>query len=261
MKYTLIDCYKNTSLSLRDPKESARRILVSFSDGPRVEILDDELAEYELNFIDQDTDEIAYRTTIKNNMWSAAATKYYVRWRIEVKSNGAIVLNESLDLKSKKVKVVLDSESLGDLLAFIGPVNEFQKKHGCELSCVVFNKALFPIFKKSYPNINFLDINERDSDYAAVYKVGYFEQWETRLKNNPKTLSLSNIANQVLGLPLMEYKPNLAFDKAPVPKKNAKKYVCIGMQSTAQCKYWNSKLGWDNVVKYLKSCGDMTCGV
>ena len=35
----------------------------------------------------------------------------------------------SFDAKDKTVKIVLDSESFGDLIAWIGAIDEFQKKH------------------------------------------------------------------------------------------------------------------------------------
>ena len=33
------------------------------------------------------------------------------------------------------------------------------------------------------------------------------------------------------------------------------KYVCIAVQSTLQCKYWNNPEGWQNVVDFLTSYG------
>ena len=37
-------------------------------------------------------------------------------------------------------------------------------------------------------------------------------------------------------------------------------YVCIGIQATAQAKYWNYEGGWNEIVKYLKEKNyDVVC--
>jgi len=43
----------------------------------------------------------------------------------------------------------------------------------------------------------------------------------------------------------------LADDSRPIPEP----YVCIGVQSSSQAKYWNNPDGWRGVVKFLKSLG------
>ena len=46
-----------------------------------------------------------------------------------------------------------------------------------------------------------------------------------------------------------------ALSKQVYIRKIKGKYVCIAVQSTAQCKYWNLKGGWDAIVKYLRKKG------
>lgn len=257
MKYTLIDSYKNTLLAPRDMNEVENRILFSFRTGPKVEVLGDIDTEYEIDFIDQDKGSIVYTTKIKNNMWTAANPKYYINWMVNVKKNGVLIAQETLNLSGKKVKVVLDTQSIGDFVAYIGAVSEFQKKHNCILTCVVFNAAIFDILKTSYSNITFVSVNEKDEDYYATYMVGWFIEWEGRIAKNPRGMSLGNVASNILGFGLTDFKPELKFSRK---KNEGKKYVCIGIQSTSQFKYWNNPTGWDDVVRHLKKLGyDVWC--
>lgn len=251
MKYELIDSYKNTALSPSDVGDLHNNIRITFVDGPKVNITGDIPLEYSVDFIDLDRSVVAYSTTIKNNMWCANNTKYFTNWKVVVKVDGSIVKEEILLLENKPVKVVLDTQSIGDLIAYIGAVNQFQLKHKCKLHCVVFNEELRNIFTNTYKNLTFSGVNERDEDYYAAYKIGWFTDWHGRALKSPQVMSLANISSSILGLGFAEFKPTLKFKRAT----SGKKYVCIGTQSTAQFKYWNNPTGWSEVVKYLKSLG------
>jgi len=252
MKYNLIDSYKNTVLSPKDSRVAKNRINITFIDGPRVEILGDIEEEYQVSFIDRDTNNLVYSSTIKNNMWSAVGIKYYTNWSVTVKRKDEILVTHDLNLAGKNVKIVLDSESIGDLFAYIGAVSEFQKKHNCRVHCVVFHRELLTLFKNSYSNINFVSVNERDEDFYAIYRIGWFNEWEGRLTKSPQHMCLGNIASDVLGFRRRDFKPVISYKQIPKP---AQKYVCIGVQSTAQFKYWNNPKGWDEVVAYLNKLG------
>jgi autotransporter strand-loop-strand O-heptosyltransferase len=240
-------------LSPTDVGDIHNNIRISFVDGPKVNITGDIPEEYTVDFIDLDKNSITYSTTIKNNMWCADNTKYFVNWKVVVKLGSTVVKEEKLTLENKPVKVVLDTQSIGDLIAYIGAVNEFQFKHKCQLHCVVFSEVMRNIFIENYKNISFSGVNERDEDYYAAYKIGWFSNWQGRARRNPQHMCLANIASDILGFGMVDFKPTFAFDRSK--KHGDKKYVCIGMQSTAQFKYWNNKTGWDEVVRYLKQLG------
>lgn len=252
MKYDLIDSYKNTVLSPKDSRIAKNRINITFTDGPRVEILGDNEEEYQVSFIDRDTSKLIYSSTIKNNMWTAVGVKYYVNWSVIVKRKDEIIDGHDFNLSGRNVKIILDTQSIGDLFAYIGAVSEFQKKWACQVHCVVFQPELFALFKNSYSNLKFVSVNERDEDYYAVYRIGWFNEWEGRLSKSPQQMCLANIASDVLGFKRRDFKPVISFKRLPKP---AQKYVCIGMQSTAQFKYWNNPKGWDEVVAYLNKLG------
>lgn len=253
MKYELINSYTNTSISPKDIGNLRNSINITFIDGAKVEITGQADEEYDVNFIDLDLGHSVYGTRIRNNMWCAPSQKHYVNWKIEVYKNGGLIKQEVLSLNGKKVKVIMDTQSMGDIIAYIGAVEAFRKKHGCQMYCVVFNADMRKILENSYKDIIFIAINDRDEDFYAVYKLGFFESWKGRLPQSPQHMSLADIAGFILGFGPLEFKPVLEFNKTK--RNNQKKYVCIGTQSTAQFKYWNNPNGWSEVIKYLNSIG------
>lgn len=260
MNYQLVSSYKDTPKLPREVGALTNTPHFSFIDGPKVEITGQADESYEVNFIDRTTGATVYTSNIKNNMWCASSLKYYVDWKLEVKRHGVVVAEEILNLKDKKVKVVFDTNSLGDIFAYVGAVDAFQVKHGCKMHCVIYPREVREIFSKSYENITFESNNDDNAKYYAVYTIGWFNDWEGRSHQNPRQISLANLAGSILGLGELEFKPKLPKKSFRETESPGKKYVCIAVQSTAQFKYWNNPTGWDDVVKYLKKLGyDVWC--
>lgn len=251
----IINHYQSSEKTVKDPKN---KIKVSFNRGAKINISGPVDKSYKVKFIDSDTNTVVYDSILNNTMWAAPNKKYFTNWRVEVfeilkDSSEVLVETHSLELKDKDVKIVLDTNSLGDLLAYIGAVDAFQRKHGCNLTCVVYHDELLDIFSKNYRNVNFVRKNDEDDKYYAVYVVGYFDanNWDGNLRDNPRRISLSTIAQSILGLPEVEIVPNIEI----IPTKSDKPYVCIATQSTTQAKYWNNADGWKTVINYLNSKG------
>jgi autotransporter strand-loop-strand O-heptosyltransferase len=252
----LIQHYSNSTIKYVDAKN---KINIWFPSGPKIEILGPVSKKYKVKFIDTETGHVTYETTLNNNMWAVSSIRYFCKWKIEVyemvgENWEKLELSHNLDLSNKNVKIVLDTGSLGDLMAYIGAVEEFRKLHKCNLTCVVYHDDLVKIFQNSYPEIRFYRYNDNNDLYYATYNVGYFDQnnWKGSAKEDPKTISLALIAPSILGLPRAEIKPKLKFKSNPKP---VGKYVCIGTHSTAQSKYWNNPDGWNKVVEYLNQKG------
>jgi autotransporter strand-loop-strand O-heptosyltransferase len=252
MKYELINSYTNTELNHREIGSIRNSINITFTDGAKVEITGQAVEEYEVKFIDIDSGQIIYGTSIKNNMWCAPSQKYYVNWKVEVRKNGGLIRQETLSLQEKRVKIVMETQSMGDIIAYIGAVEAFGKKHKCKTHCVVFNSSMRQLLEKSYKDITFLALNERDDQFYASYSLGFFDSWQGRLPRSPQHMSLAEIAGSILGFGEREFKPTFQFNKS---KNVNKKYVCISTQSTSQFKYWNNPVGWDEVIKHLNSIG------
>ena len=184
-------------------------------------------------------------------MWCMPNMKYFIDWEITVtdlSNNEESVIN--LDLNGKNVKIINDSPSLGDFIAWVPYVDKFQKTHNCKLDFYTPNTDLF---KEVYPNINFLTYNAVSlKEYYATYKLGCFMS-DTSRQYSPKDYklqSLQQITAEVLGFEYEDIVPNKL--KSTRGSTFSKKYVCIATQSTSQCKYWTSE-GWQKTVDYLKS--------
>lgn len=229
-------------------------ITATFFPSPKIEILGSNQINYKIKFIDKQTENNEYESEISTNMWSRCDIKRFCDWRISVEN---LQTNElkyyDFDASNKRIKIINESPSLGDLIAWVPYVEEFRKKNNCKVDFFTVNKD---IFEKSYPEINFKDYDAVDNgDYYTSYTLGfYLKDQNLFYKNDIRTLNLQKIACETLGLEYREIKPKLNIEfKA---KRNIQdKYVCIATQSTAQCKYWNNKTGWAKTVEYLKQLG------
>lgn len=233
------------------------KINYNFHNGAFLEILGDKKSEYEVSFIDKKDNSIPYRTIIQANNWTHCNKCHYVDYKIIVKEKGNIIFEHDLNLKDKKVYINFDTKSIGDHLAWMPCVEQFRKKHSCEIYCSTFFDGLF---KDTYPELNFIKHSDQNSyPFYAKYNFGYFVKNEKARTIHPATLSLQEVACDILGLEhTRNVKPKLNLKNTGSNFK--KPYVCFAMQSTSQAKYWNNKDGWRKVVDYLNSKGfDAVC--
>ena len=148
--------------------------------------------------------------------------------------------------------VKFDSSSLGDSIAWMGVVEEFRKQTDAEVYCSTHHNDLF---ESSYGNIKFfpMDYSFTRPDVQEI-NIGYYDKGQ---EQSPKTQPLQKIASDVLGL---EWNGHIQTTIEQHKPQTEKPYVCIAVQSTAQCKYWNNKEGWNTVIEYLNKKGyDVYC--
>jgi autotransporter strand-loop-strand O-heptosyltransferase len=252
MKHKLLQHYNNT---IQLKKKLSAKMNFNNIDGMFAEILGGEDTSYGVRFINTDTNAIEYETKLSKNCWARASTKYFVNWKVEIENNktGEVHTHE-LNLKDKRVYISLESKSLGDTIAWFPYVEEFRKKHDCQMVCSTFwNK----FFEGTYPDIEFVDPGETVDNLAAMYNVGLFYDGDGKLdkfrhRNNPLARPLQAIAADILGLEYKEVKPRIV---SPIVPKIESKQVTIAIHSTAQAKYWNNPTGWQEVVDWLISRG------
>ena len=227
------------------------QILVSFLDGPRVEVVGDYPREYLVEFLNTNN-EVIYSSKISNGMWTACGKKYFMNWKIRV--NGEIV--HELDLNEKEVMICLESKSLGDTIAWAPYAVDFQKKHNCKVIVSTFHNHFFENLE-NYKNIKFIKPGESHSCYA-LYRLGWFRDSDGLLRNfdlYPNTLNtipLQQTATDILGLPY--YEMSYGIDYKPKPKPIKKKYIVFGPQATAGCKEWVYEY-WCQLSKMIKDIG------
>jgi autotransporter strand-loop-strand O-heptosyltransferase len=145
--------------------------------------------------------------------------------------------------------------TLGDTMGWFPYAVKFQARHQCRLTCAM-GGLLIPLFREAYPHITFITHEEVDpARYYATYNIGlYFGDKDcVHQPCDFRFVGLHRTAGYILGVDPTEAPPliTLADDSRPIPEP----YVCIAVQSTTQCKYWNNPNGWREVVGFLKQCG------
>ena len=228
-------------------------VTIHFVDGPFVEIKGNVDAEYNVSFIDSDTETMEFKTKLKTNTWARANRKWFTNWKILVENNGIVIQDYQLNFSGKRVFIVFESSSLGDTLAWIPYVEEFRKKHNCNVVVSTFQNRLF---ESVYPEIEFVEPGSVVYNLYAIYRLGCFYNEDgvdmNRHKTDFKKLSLQEYATDILGLDYKEIRPRI---KSIQPMSSEKPYICIANHSTAQSKYWNNPTGWQELVDYVKSFG------
>ena len=218
------------------------QITQHFVNEPFLEILGTSNSDFRVEFYDGDN--LFYNNTIKVNHWVKVNRQYYTKWHTKVFKDDKLVYENILNLENKRVYIAFDSKSIGDTLAWMPFVEEFRIKHKCEVIVSTFKNFFF---RKSYPNIQFIEPGITVDNIYAMYKIGWFynKDMEPEL---PNTVPLQQTASNILGLEYKEIIPKLDF----VPKRKSfrRKYITIATNSTAQCKFW-TKEGWQKLIDYL----------
>lgn len=254
MQKELIEAYKTTDISavmaLPLPQVSTEdRFEFSFIGGPKVSIVGPSQKEYTTRFINKDTQAVIYESIIKPGHWSKASREYFINWRIDVLYNNALVVSCDLNLKNKKVFIQFGSSALGDTIAWMPYLEDFQKKHQCLLIVSTFHNNLF---NKCYPQIEFVSPGTTIENLTANYNIGVYYDLN-KAPVDSRTIPLQHLAAVILGLPLESKQAQI--NEITAGKPMEEKYVCIAPHSTAQAKYWNNSTGWQEVIDYLNTSG------
>lgn len=247
--------YHNTKINPMKKLIAAPDILFNNINGMTTEILGGPETQYNVRFIDKKQNKLIYSTVLGKNSWARTATQYYTDWKVIVEDvSGSIIREYDLNLTNARVYISLESDSLGDTLAWIPYVEEFRKKHNCKLICSTFWNNLFI---DQYPEIEFVKPGVVVNDLLAMYKVGLFYNDDNSINSNlhpsfPLSQPLQKWATDILGLEYREIKPRL---KLPNISNDGSNQVTIAIHSTTQAKYWNNPTGWQTVVDWLKQQG------
>ena len=227
-------------------------INVSFFDGAKVEINgEDRGHSYEVTFIDKNpladkNHTIIHQQSIPINCWVATARHHFTDYKIIVKRDGEQIFQYDLDLSGKRIYIHLDSKSLGDTLTWLPYVEEFRKKHNCD---VVVSTFWNQFFEETYPNLEYAKPGEVIHNLFGQYLIGC---WDDDRNRNPfewRSISQQKIPCDILGLDYTEIKPKL---KLGYERPMKEKYVCIAPYGTAKCKHWNNPTGWKKLVKWIR---------
>jgi autotransporter strand-loop-strand O-heptosyltransferase len=257
MKEVLIQEYNNLEQLNLPYKQNENKFFITFVGGAKCEIIGDNQTSYIVKFIDTKFDKVLHESEITNNMWTQTTFQYFVNWKIEVtnKETDEIVFEHYYNAKGKRVYIHLDSSAIGDTLAWFPYIEEFRKKHQCQVVCSTFHNKWF---KDEYPELEFVEPSTEVFDLYAMYTIGWYYDEDRNVVNTKipiefKQHPLGQTSTSILGLDYFELRPKLA-----LPKKSKQiegKYVVIAPHASAHAKYWNHPGGWQVVIDYLNDKG------
>lgn len=233
------------------------RINCHFVGGAYVEILGDEVEEFSVKFIDSDTGTVVYECLVTTNSWARTARQFFTAWRIQVlKSKGqTLIFDHHFSCLGENVFIAIESNALGDTLAWLPAVEAFRVQHRCNITCSTF---LNELFIDVYPEICFVKPGEQVHNLYAMFRLGMFynsqgERDHNLHSSNFLTQPMAKVAFDILGLEFEQIRPKIFCEDLPSP--SSEPYVCIAVHASAQAKYWNSLNGWAEVIDFISSKG------
>jgi len=242
-----IKCIKwNNSDNYGFIEEEQDTFIPTYFNGAKMEILGKSNKTYQVFF--KDGDIVIHRElNLKPNHWTATSRKYYGDWTIVVEHDGNEVFKDVFNPRDKNVLIYMDTQSLGDTLAWVPFAEEYRKKHECNVYVATHWNKLF-----DYDTLHFIRPGESVPNCYAIYEIGCRDGNSN--KNHWRSVNLQQVASDYLGLPLKQIKPKLRNieGSSTISKKP---YVAISEFSTLQCKHWNYPNGWQILVEYLKDMG------
>ena len=224
-----------------------------FNDGCRL-VLPESGGRWRVCMSDLDTGNILFQTELKAGRIHSTK-RYWIRFRLEVWENDESLLVHDYSARDRDVLIQFPVGTLGDPLGWFPYAVEFQKRHGCKLTCALSDK-LIALLRDSYPQITFLTHDEVEPErYYATYSMGLFFDDKDHVFQpcDFRHVGLHRTAGYILGVDPAEKPPCIALENDGRPV--VEPYVCIAVQSTTQCKYWNNPHGWREIVAFLKHAG------
>ena len=152
--------------------------------------------------------------------------------------------------------IILVSSALGDTLAWVPVVEEYQKQKQCKIKLITWYNELFD----QYPNIEFIEQTQLyqkwfsthteppvlKEDLGINYLIGLNDP------TDPLTKPLQQVAADILGIDFTETRPRLNFE--PKEPKVEGKYICIAPHASSEQKHWDYE-GWQQVIDYYNIKG------
>lgn len=238
-------------------------IRFDFNQGARVLLPNRSQGSWRIRLQDLDTGNILFESENKGAI-VASSKRYYVRFGIEIREvdeagKEELVLSHSYDAREREVLVQFPVGTIGDTLGWFPYAARFAERHGARVTCSM-SGLLIPLFREAYPHIGFItheEAVERNiaAEVYATYSLGLFfdDKDHIHQPTDFRLVGLHRTAGYILGVDPREEAPRIA-----LPDENrpiAEPYVCIGTQSSTQCKYWNNPRVWRSLIAFLKEQG------
>jgi len=258
MKEILIKEYNNLKNLKLSPKDGSWTYNVNFIEGAFVEILGEKPGDFLIKFINQDTNQVIHKSTIRNNMWTKTSIKYFINYLVEIKNlNTGEIVKHHYNAQDKRVYIHIDSSAIGDTLAWFPYIEEFRKKHKCYVICSTFHNEWF---ESEYPEIEFIRPGTPAINLYAMYSIGWHYNEDNTINkdfnpNDFRKYGLQECSADILGIDYKEIKPKLSFKKTLQINPIEGKYVIIAPHGSSHAKYWMYPKGWQTIIDYLNDQG------
>lgn len=240
-------------------------IRFDFNQGCRIILPHRTASLWRVRIRDLDTGNILFESENKGAFVNSAK-RWFVRFGIEVWSldesmaEPRLLLAHDYDARDCNILIQFPVGTLGDTLAWFPYAVRFAERHpGCRVTCAL-SGLIIPLLQDAYPDLRLVTheelIEQRLAETAyATYSLGLFFDdpacdWQP---TDFRHVGLHRTAGYILGVNPEEQRPLLALPDETRPI--AEPYVCIAVQSSSQCKYWNNPNGWRETVAFLKASG------
>jgi autotransporter strand-loop-strand O-heptosyltransferase len=244
-------------------QKGPRGLRFDFNHGARLTLPARSEGKWRVQLRDLDTGNILFRSENKGAFVSSTK-RYYVRigievWDVDEKGKADSVFLHEYDARGREVLILFPVGTIGDTMGWFSYAARFAKVHGARVTCAM-SSAIIPILHDAYADIRFVtheDMAEQKLAEAAyaTYSLGlFFADKDCQFQPTDfRHVGLHRTAGYILGVDPHEEAPRLKLPDESRPI--ADPYVCIAVQSTTQCKYWNNPRGWHAVVAFLKEEG------
>ena len=215
-----------------------------FNFGLRLEI---PRGNFHVRISDADSEQIFFDRDI-SDVQLISVEKFLIRWHIEVFRDGVKIFEHKFNVTNQSVLIAFKNRLvLGDAVAAIPSVAEFERRTGCKLT-VFLPKPLREFAANLYPELEQVD-SVRIENYATFFFAWIIGTLPI-LPVDSRMVPIERVAEINLSMKLSPPKPTF---KPTAPPVTDEPYVCIAVQASAPEKGWLYPHGWDIVVDYLKS--------
>jgi autotransporter strand-loop-strand O-heptosyltransferase len=239
-------------------------IRFDFNDGARLLLPRRETGRWRVRLRDLDTGNTLFQTENQGALVSSSK-KYYVKfgidvWDIDEAGAATLVFTHAHGTDDRDILIQLPVGTLGDILAWFPYVARFAEAHaGARITCAMAG-TIIPLLRDAYPGIRFVTHAEVTGQAIAerayaTYSIGLFfdDKANIHQPTDFRLVGLHRTAGYILGVDPSEAPASISVEDLGRPI--AEPYVCIAVQSSTQCKYWNNPEGWRSVVAFLKARG------
>lgn len=243
-------------------------IRFDFNEGCRLQLPKPEQGSWRIRLKDLDTGNVLFEHSGLQDAFVRSSKRWYVRFGIEIWEEGVQENGKPLsepffthDYKAEAQDVLIQFPigTLGDTLAWMSYAARFADERGARVTCAL-SGLILPLFREAYPHIRFVtheDVVEQNlaETFYATYSLGLFFE-DTAFNYQPtdfRFVGLHKTAAYILGVSPEELPAKISFLDEGRPIEEP--YVCIAVQASSQCKYWNNPTGWAEVITWLKGQG------